>query len=65
MARNPNMKKVARESAIKLLAAGALKKTWTPFDRAQWTKAFNALQRLAGKKLVIRRNKLGVENRAA
>ena len=63
--RNPNMKKVARESAIRLLGAGALKKKWTPFERAQWTKAFNALQRLAGKKMVIQRNKLHTEHRQA
>lgn len=60
---NPNLKTVARESAIRLLSAGALKKKWTPHQRDQWTKAFNALQRLAGKKMIIRDGKLTTEHR--
>ena len=63
--RNPDLKAVARQSAIRLLGAGALKKRWTPYERTQWTKAFNALQRLAGKKLVIKGGKLKAETRAA
>lgn len=52
------LQKVARQSALALLAAGEKKKSWTPRERAQWTKAFNALQRLAGKKVIWRRGKL-------
>ena len=52
------MKKLARECALKMLDAAARKRTWTPEDRAQWAKAFNALQRLAGKTTVWRRGKL-------
>jgi len=58
------LQKIARESANRILAAGALKKTWTPFEKAQWTKAFNALQRLAGKKMVIKGGKMRTEQRA-
>lgn len=57
------MQKLARKCALDLLQAGAKKKSWTPYQRAQWTKAFNALQRLSGKKLVLNEGKL-VRDRA-
>ena len=52
------MKKLARSLAVQLLEAGERKKTWTTDERRHWTAAFNALQRLAGKKTVIRGGKL-------
>jgi len=52
------MEKTARLCALALLESGAKKRNWTPYQRAQWTKAFNALQRLAGKKIVLESGKL-------
>jgi hypothetical protein len=64
------LQKVARKAALELLDSGAAKKKWTPFEREQWTKAFNALQRLSGKKIIWRGGKLveddnGVESARA
>ncbi|MGC0389319.1 hypothetical protein [Bradyrhizobium sp. USDA 241] len=42
------IKQAAKKGAVQLLEAGAKKKTWTPAENRQWTKAFNALMRLAG-----------------
>lgn len=57
--RNPNLRTVARQCALRMLAAGALKRgTWSASDRLNWQRAFNALQRLAGKRMLIRRGKL-------
>jgi hypothetical protein len=53
--------KVARHGALALLEAGDTHKNWTAYQRQQWTKAFNALQRLAGKKIVSRGGKLVTE----
>lgn len=53
-----SMKYVARGAALSLLKAGSAKKRWTPAERKDWTTAFNALQRLAGKKIQWRRGKL-------
>lgn len=58
------LQKVARESALKILAAGAIHRSWTPQQRLQWTKAFNALQRLAGKKMVVAKRGLHTDRRA-
>ncbi len=52
------MKKVARNCAVDLLHAADRKRHWTPYEKQQWTKAFNALQRLAGKKIVYLGGKL-------
>ena len=49
--RGPSLKKRARKLALKLLEAGADQKKWTPAQRRDWTNAFNALQRLAGRKI--------------
>lgn len=59
------MKTTARKCAIELLDAGARKSKWTPAERNQWTKAFNALQRLAGKKIVWQGGKLTLDRKAA
>lgn len=45
------MKKIARQMALGLLKAGSRRRTWTPGEKRAWTTAFNALQRLAGKKI--------------
>ncbi len=58
------LQRVARESALKILSAGAIHKKWTPEQRTQWTRAFNALQRLAGKKMVINKRGLHTERKA-
>lgn len=47
------LQQTARKAALELLEAGQRKNSWSPVDRAQWTRAFNALQRLAGKKIVL------------
>lgn len=47
-----SLSKVARAAALTLLDAGEKHKRWTPDQRNQWTRAFNALQRLAGKKII-------------
>lgn len=52
------MKNVARKCALDLLEASERKRSWTPEERLQWTKAFNALQRLAGKKIIYRSGRL-------
>jgi hypothetical protein len=52
------LKQAARIAALSLLHAGEKQKKWTPEQRAQWTRAFNALQRLAGKKIIYRGGKL-------
>lgn len=52
------MDKTARKCAVMILNAGARKRKWTPYQRKQWTRAFNALQRLAGAKLVLEGGKL-------
>lgn len=46
------IQRAGRAAGLALLDAGAQKKRWTPEERAKWTRAFNACQRLAGKKLV-------------
>lgn len=58
------MKNVARGCALALLNASDRKKKWTPEERRHWTTAFNALQRLAGKKIIMRGGKLTKEKAA-
>ena len=43
------MKKIARQCAVLLLRSGGRHRSWTPNQKRDWTTAFNALQRLAGK----------------
>ena len=45
------MQKVARSCALSLLDAGDKQKKWTPEMRSSWTRAFNACNKLAGKKI--------------
>lgn len=52
------MKTVARKCALEILEAGSRKRNWTPEQRKHWQAAFNALQRLAGKKIVFVGDKL-------
>jgi hypothetical protein len=60
------LQREARKGALRILAAAAkMKKPFTPYQRLQWTKAFNALQRLAGKKLVARGKGLKRDRRLA
>lgn len=54
---------VARSGALALLETGEKHKRWSPGEKAQWTRAFNALQRLAGKKLVLEGGRM-VKDRA-
>jgi hypothetical protein len=46
--------RTARQGALALLDAGERHRRWTPQQKAQWTRAFNALQRLAGKKIMAK-----------
>jgi hypothetical protein len=43
------MKKIAWACAQQLLDVGRRKRKWTPEESREWTRAFNALKRLAGK----------------
>ena len=45
------MKNIARTCAVALMDAGKKHRNWTPRERQLWTRAFNALQELAGKKV--------------
>lgn len=45
------MKEVARKCALNLLRAGAAQKRWTPETKKQWARAFNACNKLAGRKI--------------
>lgn len=53
-----SMKDVARHCSLLLMDEGSDKKKWTPDERRYWAAAFNALQRLAGKKTLWRRGKM-------
>ena len=44
------MKKVARRLLRDLLDAGARKRRWTYEESRQWTRAYNAMKRLAGER---------------
>ena len=46
-----NMKEVARKCAIMLLEVADNQKKWTPESKSQWTRAFNACNKLAGRKI--------------
>lgn len=52
------MKQTARKCALAILDAGSRKRNWTPGQKRDWSAAFNALQRLAGKKIVFVGGKL-------
>lgn len=56
--KTPDLRQTARTAAMDLLEAGARRRKWSPRDKQLWTLAFNSLQRLAGKKIVMRRGKL-------
>jgi hypothetical protein len=45
-----SLKKEARKSADRLLKAANKKKRWTIPENRQWTRAYNALRRLAGER---------------
>jgi hypothetical protein len=53
-----SMKRTSRECAMSLLLAADRKRTWTPEERRLFATAFNALQKLAGKKTRMVRGKL-------
>lgn len=62
------LSKAARRCSVHLLGYAAKHKRWTPEQHQHFTRAYNALQRLAGKKFrVVKDKKLGfrskVENR--
>jgi hypothetical protein len=53
------LKLKAREAALIILHAASKKRTrWSDSDRNNFTRAFNSLQRLAGKKIMMRGEKL-------
>lgn len=52
------LQKAARQGALSILEASEGKRSWTDHERLQFTKAFNALQRLAGKKVVMTKDGL-------
>ena len=54
------MKTIARECAVSLLKIGGRHRNWTPRQRQLWTRAFNALQELAGEKVRSYKGGLGV-----
>lgn len=55
--------KTARACAIALLDEGEKHRRWSGGQREQWTKAFNALQRLAGRRQVLESGRLVKDRR--
>lgn len=46
-----NLARTARFCAVSLMNEGGRTKRWTPEMKNNWTRAFNALQRLSGHKI--------------